>query len=398
MITLMVICALLLVASVFFCRGRWYAPSVLSSGVWLLSIGAYVFIDGGKHPLHQDTIQVLIIWMVSFCVACWCVQSIYVKPLLHGVRSNSTARDIYYYFTLCTLPIMVVEMVVVLLHSGGNPFAALRDANVSGVNGVRTTGFFVVFWMVSYLMELHVVDKRNIGRVILLFLVNLFYAFISMGKMNLMILFVASAIILTERKAMKLRHIAIGGVILILSFLCIQIIRGSFTDVKEFSALYLTSSVANLDTNVVPESADKYGENTFRLYYAIKGKLDGGRTQPIDPILPFSRVEIGRYVFGSNTYTCLYPFYKDFGVCGVVVFAIFLGVFFSYLFKTSEDGSQYALVLYALLSCSIVMQIIGDTFFSVLSQTIQYMVASLIPYIISKYRLFDTLRGVRKDG
>jgi hypothetical protein len=54
-----------------------------------------------------------------------------------------------------------------------------------------------------------------------------------------------------------------------------------------------------------------------------------------------------------------------------------------YLFKTAEDGSQFALVLYAILASTIVMQFIGDTFFMVLSQNLQYLIAALIPYIVS---------------
>ena len=291
---------------------------------------------------------------------------------------------------------MVFSVLLVVARSGGNPFSALRDANVAGNNGIRTTGFFVIFWMVSYIMELQVVSKKNLGRVVLLFFINLFYAFISMGKMNFMILFLASAIILTRRKILKLWHLAIGGVVMIFLFVGIQTIRGSYTTPKKFAALYLTSSLGNLNTNLKPESAEHWGENTFRLFYALKSAIDGGHTKPVDPILEFKRVEVGEFVFGSNTYTTLYPFYKDFGKTGVMVFAVILGLLFGYLFKTSEDNSDFALILYAILAGSIVMQFIGDTFFTVLSQNIQYLVAALLPFIISKYNLFSNL--IKRNG
>jgi oligosaccharide repeat unit polymerase len=250
--------------------------------------------------------------------------------------------------------------------------------------------------MVSYIMELQVVSKENIRRVILLFAINLFYAFISMGKMNFMILFLSSAIILTQRKIVKLWHLAIGVVVLLFLFVGIQTIRGSYTTPKHFAALYLTSSLGNFNTNLKPESAEQPGENTFRLYYAVKSAFDGGRTQPVDPVLDFKRVDVGEFVYGSNTYTTLYPFYKDFGQTGVIVFAVILGLIFGYLFKTSEDGSDFSLVLYAILAGTIVMQFIGDTFFTVLSQNIQYLVAALLPFIISKFNLFTNL--IKRNG
>lgn len=396
MTKLLIICTILLVFSILFARRRWYAPSVLASGVWLVSLLAYSWIDHGLHPLTNETCSMITYWLALFCIPCWCVQSVYIKPLFKDIRTSVTARDIYYYLSLFTLPLLVFSVLLVVARSGGNPFSALRDANVAEDNGIRTTGFFVIFWMVSYIMELQVVSKKNLGRVVLLFLVNLFYAFISMGKMNFMILFLASAIILTRRKILKLWHLAIGGVVMIFLFVGIQTIRGSYTTPKKFAALYLTSSMGNLNTNLKPESAEHWGENTFRLFYAFKSALDGGHTKPVDPILEFKRVEVGEFVFGSNTYTALYPFYKDFGKTGVMVFAVILGLLFGYLFKTSEDNSDFALVLYAILAGSIVMQFIGDTFFTVLSQNIQYLLAALLPFIISKYNLFSNL--IKRNG
>ena len=396
MTTLLIVCTILFIFSLLFSRRRWYAPSVLASGIWLVSLLAYSWIDHGLHPLTNETCSIITYWLALFCIPSWCVQSVYIKPIFKDIRTSVTARDIYYYLSLCTLPLMIFSVLLVVAHSGGNPFSALRDANVSEDNGIRTTGFFVIFWMVSYIMELQVVSKENLGRVILLFFINLFYAFISMGKMNFMILFLASAIILTRHKILKIWHLVIGGVLLMFLFVGIQTIRGSYTTPKKFAALYLTSSLGNLNTNLKPESAEHWGENTFRLFYAFKSAIDGGRTKPIDPVLEFERVEVGEFVFGSNTYTTLYPFYKDFGKTGIMVFAIILGLMFGYLFKTSEDNSDFALVLYAILAGTIVMQFIGDTFFTVLSQNIQYLLAALLPFIISKYNLFSNL--IKRNG
>lgn len=396
MTTLLIVCTILFIFSLLFSRRRWYAPSVLASGIWLVSLLAYSWIDHGLHPLTNETCSIITYWLALFCIPSWCVQSVYIKPIFKDIRTSVTARDIYYYLSLCTLPLMIFSVLLVVARSGGNPFSALRDANVSEDNGIRTTGFFVIFWMVSYIMELQVVSKENLGRVILLFFINLFYAFISMGKMNFMILFLASAIILTRHKILKIWHLVIGGVLLMFLFVGIQTIRGSYTTPKKFAALYLTSSLGNLNTNLKPESAEHWGENTFRLFYAFKSAIDGGRTKPIDPVLEFERVEVGEFVFGSNTYTTLYPFYKDFGKTGIMVFAIILGLMFGYLFKTSEDNSDFALVLYAILAGTIVMQFIGETFFTVLSQNIQYLLAALLPFIISKYNLFSNL--IKRNG
>ena len=382
MTMLITICAVLMFFSLVFSRHRWYAPSVLASGIWLVSLILYACIDHGMHPLRPEICRTITCWISIFCIASWCVQSLYIKPLFYEVKSSVLVRDIYYYISLCTLPVMLITVILVLRHSGGNPFSTLRDANVEGSHGMRTTGVFVAFWLMSYILELQACNRANIGRVILLFCINLFYAVISMGKTNFMILFMSSAIILYHRKLIKFKHLVIGFVLLLSIFVGVQYLRGSYTNSKEFVALYFTSSLGNFNSNVQAQSSENSGENTFRLFYAMKSQLDGGRTKVVNPILDFKHVEIGDFAFGSNTYTALYPFYKDFGKQGVIVFAVLLGLLFGYLFKTSEDGSSLALVLYAIFSGTIVMQIIGDTFFTLLSQNIQYVIIGLIAFMV----------------
>ena len=398
MTTLIVILIVLTLGSWLFARRRWYAPAVLFTGAWLVAISAYAILDHGAHPLRPDTLKALTIWLTGFTLATWVMQSFRFNPLLKGITPSVPVRDMYYYFSLATLPVMIWAVVMIIRHTGGNPFSALRDANVrENEPGIRTTGFFVVFWMVSYIMELRVLSKTNLWRVIVLFCINLFYVIISLGKMNMMILFLSTAIILSEKGIAKLWHLIITVPVLIGLMLTLQYARGMFDSIKEldqFSALYLCTSTANLNTNVKPHSAEQPGENTFRIYYAVKSKLDGGKTKVVDPIKKFQILEIGKRTYASNTFTAIYPFYKDFGIIGVWIVSIFLGLFYGTLFKMGEDGSQCALILYAILVICIPMQIMDDTFFSWLSQNIQYLIAVLIPFIMSKYRVFEPKSSV----
>lgn len=390
---LIIIVAVLTLGSWLFARRRWYAPSVLATGVWLFALVAYMVLDKGMHPLKPEIITALTVWITGFAVSTWVVQSFYVKPLLKGVTPSVPVRDLYYYFSLATLPVMAWAVLMIVRHTGGNPFSALRDANIrENDQGIRTTGFFVIFWMVSYIMELRVLSKDNRMRVIVLFLVNMFYVVISMGKMNLMILFLSTVIILSEKQIVKLKHLFIVVPVLLGAMLVLQNVRGALTSsdkIGDFASIYICSSISNLNKQVEPKSAEQPCENTFRLYYAIKKKLDGGRTKVVDPVLEFEEVQIADKRYASNTYTALYPFYKDFGMTGVWIFSIFLGLLFGFLFKLGEDGSICALVLYAILAGCILMQIIGDTVFTVLSQNIQYLIATLIPFVMSKYRVLE---------
>ena len=261
MTKLLIIVAILCLGSWLFARRRWYAPSVMMTAVWLFTLVAYLFLDRGFHPLKPEIIEALIVWITGFTVTTWIVQSIYLKPLFKDVIPSTPVRDLYYYFTLATLPIMIWAVVMIVRHTGGNPFSALRDANIrANDQGIRTTGFFVIFWMVSYIMELRVMSKTNRGRIIVLFLINLFYVVISMGKMNLMILILSTVIILSEKNIVKLKHLFVIVPILVGLMLVLQTARGSLPSKSRlgvFFTVYVGSSLSHLNANVEPKTAEQ---------------------------------------------------------------------------------------------------------------------------------------------
>lgn len=331
------------------------------------------------------------VWVSCFSLLALAVQSIKIKPFFVDLMPSQPARDIYFYLSLCTLPLLVYDVYLIIQGSTASPFNALRDANVSveaNSKVGRTANFFVVFWLVSYVMELCVWSKKNKWRVVLLAIMNLFYAFISMGKSNFLIFFLATAIVLLYQKRVKMKFFIIGIVLLAGAFVGIQKMRGAYTNYKEFVTLYVASSMKAFDQYVQPNTSEQEGENVFRLYYAVKSKL-GYSENVVDPILPFVQVKIDNKKYHTNTYTVLYPFYKDFGLWGVALGAVFLGIVFGVLFMMMGLKSYCALTVYALWSGTLVMQFAGDTFFTILSQNLQYLFFAVIPFIITKYHLFE---------
>jgi hypothetical protein len=59
MIKLILLAIVLFAFSILFCRRRWYAPSVLFCGVWLVALVAYACIDRGMHPLKPDIMAII---------------------------------------------------------------------------------------------------------------------------------------------------------------------------------------------------------------------------------------------------------------------------------------------------------------------------------------------------
>lgn len=388
---LCILCGFFLLLGYLCSKEFLLAPAVLVSGLWFVCICCYLMVDPTPQTLSSKFCTAMAVWVSCFSLLALAVQSIKIKPFFVDLMPSQPARDIYFYLSLCTLPLLVYDVYLIIQGSTASPFNALRDANVSveaNSKVGRTANFFVVFWLVSYVMELCVWSKKNKWRVVLLAIMNLFYAFISMGKSNFLIFFLATAIVLLYQKRVKMKFFIIGIVLLAGAFVGIQKMRGAYTNYKEFVTLYVASSMKAFDQYVQPNTSEQEGENVFRLYYAVKSKL-GYSENVVDPILPFVQVKIDNKKYHTNTYTVLYPFYKDFGLWGVALGAVFLGIVFGVLFMMMGLKSYCALTVYALWSGTLVMQFAGDTFFTILSQNLQYLFFAVIPFIITKYHLFE---------
>lgn len=391
MIYVCILCLLLLALSYVCSNESILAPAVIVSGVWFVTTFLFLVLDHNLNPATSKFMVAISIWVATFCISSLLAQSLKFNISFANTNPSQIARDIYFYFSLITLPFFLHNIYIIISSGfGENIFSVLRYANVSGFENkgiAPTTSFFVIFWLVSYSMELINYSKQNRWRVILLFILNLLYAFISMSKANFLTLFLVTIIILFYKEKIKLKTILIGLMLLIVVFFSIQTLRrdrfSTKLDTKDFVSLYLLAGIPAFET-LEPESSEHFGESTLRLFYAINYKLGYSQIEPEDPILKFVHVPIG-----TNVYTTLYPYYKDFGLTGVTFFGLFLGFLFGVLYNKLRQKDQYALILYALLSICVAMQFMNEVVFTTLSQNLQYIIIAYIPFLISRYHLFE---------
>ena len=71
-------------------------------------------------------------------------------------------------------------------------------------------------------------------------------------------------------------------------------------------------------------------------------------------------------------------------ICGVLVFSIVYGLFFGYLYRKSSSGGKTATILYAVFVTFLVLAFIGEFIFTNLSQSIQYVIIALLPFLIQR--------------
>ena len=380
---LSIIFFLIFVVSFFLSNKKLYAPAVIVSALWTVALLLFIFFDHDLNQLHKTFLPAILIWVVSFSFFSLLAQSLNFNSPFKSVLPSKAARDIYFYFSIATLPFLIMN-VQKILSTGFNEhsFNALRQANVEGT----TAAFFVSFWLISFVLELFCLSNDNRWRVVFLFLINLFYAVVSLGKTNFLTLFAVTFIILWHKKIIKMKAIILGSGILFAIFVIIQILRSNenYTfELNDFISMYFLSGMPAFET-VLPNSSHHFGENTFRFFYALSYEFGFSKIEPVDPVLQFIKVPTI-----TNTYTVLYPFYKDFGYPGIAFFSSIMGFFYGWIFKKMQLKDFYFMTLYAVLSVGLMIQFMNETIFTLFSQNLQYIIIALFPFIISKYHLFE---------
>lgn len=386
------LCLFLFIISLICSRHNLFSPSVITSCTWLTVLVLYIYLGGNLNPLTNKFLWAINIWVTLFCISSLFVQSLSVSKK-HRIEPSRLARNIFFYASLITFPLLILHAYeIVKLGTSANWMADLRNAAVGGIEGINiedANPFYTLIWLVSYLIELNSFSKKNKKRVFTLFFMYLTYAFVTMSKTNVLTLCVSTVFILYTKKVFRFKQVAIAGIAILLVFQGIQSLRSTSNlkySTKELVTIYVLSSPPAFET-IKSESSKRFGENVFRFVYAVEYKLGLTHNKPNDTILDF--VDVG---VGTNTYTVLYPYYKDFGLKGIAIFSVLLGLIMGFIYNKAEHGNVIFIVLYACFLFELIMQLVGDLFFTNFSLNIKLIIIATIPFFISKYELFSLTR------
>ena len=369
-----------------------FSPGTIVSAVWLFCLIAF---NVYPHSLFFSIVkfyQNITIWVLLFTLSSLFMKSIYLKQN-HSNEPNNVITKIYFYITIVAFPLVSFKIIQLITELGinDNYFYYLRLAALGRLKGLGDGGtsknFFAVIWLVAFLMELLHYDKKNKWRIIVLFAVNFLWALMIMAKLVFLTLFVSILFILYKKNIVKFRHliVSVGVVFSFFLFLQIQRTHESMKSKDEkltydFFTQYVLAGMPGFEM-AKPSSSKHFGENTFRFYYALTYRTGLGDVKPVNPVMHFTDVSLKKSnPMYTNTYTALYPFYKDFGNKGVAVFAIIIGVLFGYLYQKSKRGNNPMTLVYAILVSLLLVQFMTENIMTALSLNIQIFVFAHLPY------------------
>lgn len=390
MIVTFIICAFFLILGFSISRNNFFAPNVLTPAIWSFCLLLFLILDHDLPALTWQFYFALIIWIVGICSTSILMQ--YSVPSRNEeIEVSQTIRDLYFLISLVTFPILIKFAISALLYNDVGTWSLnLRYAAMGMTKHfpVPFSGLFVFIWLIGYSIELYYFSSKNKYRVILLGFFYAAFAFLTMSKGNFLRLFLMSISILYFTKRISLKQIVIGLVSVFFLFTILQSVRHS-VDLSsskakgDFIVLYMLSSMSAFDT-LIPASAAHFGENVFRILYALPFKLGISDIQPVSFILPWILEPIA-----TNTYTGMYPFFIDFGYVGVFLFSIILGLVYGYAYKKAKNNNAMWTLIYAYLFDIIINQYIGDTFITHIVTNTLVLLLFALPFLVPKMSLLS---------
>lgn len=368
-----------------------FAPFVVAPGVWCFILLLYVIMPGSLYPIQNHFPICLSVWMLCFVVISMIVSSSVAPSSDNSCKAqpNKWVLRAYVTVSIIFVPIMLYVLIKqAFLEDPENMFRYLRVMNTGADENIEMPNFGVLNYVVSlcyvtlFFVMIYFKNKKVIAAIVIL---NILLALVTMAKTNFLCVFLTSFYILYHRNIIKKKHMAYGGIGFVLFAFVLQSFRMGTNssgeveavDTNDFFTMYLLTSIVAFDYYTIPFSAPSFGANSLRFLYAVGHSL-GLSEEPVDTILPF----VGVPSF-TNTYTTMYPFYTDFGIYGLVIFAAIYAVIYGFLYKKMQTGGQMALILYAILLNFLVLEFIGEFIFTNLSLQIQYLFYAVVPFLLS---------------
>lgn len=372
-----------------------FSPMFLQPAVWVFVIGMYFVAQPNFYPIQGNFPTALVTWSVTFCMAS--LSSYYLIPEKRGLFSadagvmmgrykpSNTLLFVYFLVSAVTIPVMLFILIKTAIdRMDENIMMFLRMSVVD--ESLDRPNFGIADYAMPIplvLLVLLLMYSKNKWFVLVAVLLNFAVAALTMSKTGFLVVLIAVIYVLYVKKKIKLRSIITSFLLFAVFCVVFQYMRGSGDKQDNFStsdffSLYTLSPMVAFDHYVEPASSPHVGETVFRFYYAVAHSL-GDEVAPVDNILPYVSVPDL-----TNTYTILYPFYRDFGLVGVGVFGFLYGVFFTFLYKRAAAGNHYYQVLYACFLSYLFVQFIQENIFSNLSLNIQYVFFIAVAYFFFK--------------
>ena len=367
---------ILIISLIFFLIGLIYkkhnlaSPIIIHNGIWFFVSLVGIFVAPLFFELNNKIFTIWLLWSLI-------INLLFLLLTPKGITNKypfSQYRSLPNYWIILTpLTLYFLFKVIDLGLTGTHSF--LLNIRLANITGYYSENFvFQVFSrlypliFVLFLIEIYF-NNNKYNRYSTYFYMFVFILETS-GKIAIITPIICYIVIKSQRKLFNFKKITIFLVITIVAMLLLHFLRLSDDDsttLLQFLATYIYSPIIALG-EVEPMSGEYWGENVFRLGYALPYFLGYSDIEPIPLILDYVRIPSL-----TNVYTAMYIYYKDFGLLGVVLGAIFIGFLYSILYEKFYNKRFIGSILYLSLLPPLLLSFFSDLFISLTSLYLQIL-------------------------
>ena len=363
---------------------------------WTIIFSGLFWGNLGFYEISDEVIILYALWLIFFATGYETTRLIKVKAIKgNNVGYNKNIFEILYKISLFITPFLIINILRIIINGGGNIFYALRASNLGIEDAEKGIGFLEYFnpiVLILFLSELYFYQKgKSTRRIFVLLVINLLFVFATMAKTNIIYLIVSSIVILYYKKSISLIQIFYYSLLLLFLMAIIHLSRGSYEDdrildiVIDVFKIYIFAGVPAMDQLIEQQvSTGLWGESVFSSFYKLFNIL--GFDFQFGKGTEFIGIEgYAMTPYPTNVFTVLSTYYIDFKIVGIVIFGFLTGLYSSFLYKLARNNHTWALILYSLIATSLAFQFFADFIFSMLSQSIQFLLWTILLYK-SNYR------------
>jgi len=315
---------------------------------------------------------------ISSLVCCWSSSSSVIPA--NTFTFNPTVYTLLLVISVLLTPLYLFQVYQLVVDSGSdNWMYAARMIALDDEINIGKTAYCFVINQVLFVTTVFAGKQLKWWKHLLVICLYFLCGMAIMEKGTFIFMIIVAIMVYYQREIVKIRHLAIIGILLILSAFVFTIARSDTMDSLNDSSIFAEFIDTYLLAGPVAycympeETINQWGSNTFAQFYLIANKLDLGDFVVKSRLQDF--IDVGS---ATNTYTVFQPFYLDFGQLGVLIFAIIYGIITGLAYTFHKRGNSFSTIIYGFMVAMLCLQFHQEEIFSSFIRTIQYVFFALL--------------------
>jgi oligosaccharide repeat unit polymerase len=374
-------------------------PSVVYTGIWSIQlIGLFLFSDRFIE-LSFIALALVVFGAIFFSIGAH-LSSAYLVGGYRLIRARVVTEDLRLFW-------LAVILVTTCMYGQYRVFSDLTEGVDFGLSLVHVRILISidnqdVYGLYKYggplalsallILQINILNNkanRIHGVLFVYFLISSFFmAILSTGRGPVVFVFIYMSVIYVLKVGINWRVIFSGIVTILLTFIIFWIMGNAMgkSDNAADEALneivnYIFSSIPALSVYLEQQPLKifegDWGANIFRFFSAFLAFV-GLAEKPGSLVQEFIAVP-----HQTNLYTVYYHYLKDFGLIGILIFSLIIGLFHGYVFLLGSMNKRddFALYILAISYLPLIQTVFQETHFVSLSTWIQY---TLLGFMLTK--------------